>query len=328
MFSKMKTRKITLALGLLLSFGLSNCKKDPVEAPIVYNFDDKFKDIKVADLKQTTPATVTTTKGDVKTSEAATAASAAILSGGTTPALTSATTAIQAIVTTDQATALNTALASGATLTAAQQTQLASLKANSSVAVFFPALVLPTVNGVNVSGRVAAVPVMPKLVDTQDMFLGISDQCTDAAAAALATAKAPLDAAKASQEATVNASFTAAETAANTTATADLAALTTSIAAKKAALNTFFDPQINAATGFTKLLLLVAKTSSFGVVDFLEIAEKAAINEAKNARIKAATDAKNTDLAAVATAYNTALNAAKKIATDAANSCHNQGGGI
>jgi hypothetical protein len=328
MFSKMKTRKITLALGLLLSFGLSNCKKDPVEAPIVYNFDDKFKDIKVADLKQTTPAAVTTTKGEVKTSEATTAASAAILSGGTTPALTSATSAVQAAVTAEQSTALSAALASGATLTAAQQTQMATISANSSVASFLPAITFPTVNGVSVSGRVAAVPAMPKLVDTQDMFLGISDQCTDAAAASLATAKTVLDAAKASQEATVNATFTTNETAANTTATADLAALATTVAGYKTSLNSTLDPLISASSGYVKLFLQILKANWLSLIDKFDTASKAAITKAKDARIAAATAAKNTDLAGIATAYNTALNAAKKIATDAANSCHNQGGGI
>lgn len=323
----MKTRKITLALGLLLSFGLSNCKKDPVEAPIVYNFDDKFKDIKMADLKQTTPATVTTTKGDVTTSATTTAALAAIQSGGTTPALTSATSAIQAAVTAEQSTALSAALSSGATLTAAQQTQIATMSANSSVAAFFPVFTSPKVNGVPVGGRVAAVPVMPKLVDTQDMFLGISDQCSDAAAASFATAKTILDAAKASQEGIVNASFTAAETAANSIATADLAALAIIIADKKLALNSSLDPIIEGFGSF-QLLFQLNKLVSLVFINKLDEDSKLAIKEAKDLRITLATDAKKTDLAGIVTAYNTALTAAKKIATDAANSCHNQGGGI
>lgn len=327
MFSKMKTRKITLALGLMVSLGLSNCKKDPVEAPIVYNFDDKFKDIKVADLKQTAPAAVSTTKGEVKTPAATTEAATAIANGTTTPALTSATNAVEAAVPADQATALSNALATGATLTAAQQTQLTTISANSSVAAFIPTITLPTVNGAAVSGRVGAVPAMPKLVDIQDMFLGISDECSDAAAAALATTKATLDAAKASQEATVNATFTAAETAANATSTADLAALATTVAGYKASVNSVLDPLISSTSGYVKLFLQIIKANSLAQIDKFDAASKAAIAKAKDARIAAATAAKNTDLAAIATAYNTALDAAKKIANDAAASCHNQGGG-
>jgi hypothetical protein len=77
-----------------------------------------------------------------------------------------------------------------------------------------------------------------------------------------------------------------------------------------------------------KLFLQILKANWLSLINKFDTASKAAITKAKDARIAAATAAKNTDLAGIATAYNTALTAAKKIATDAANSCHNQGGGI
>jgi hypothetical protein len=325
---KTNSRISILALCLFLAFGLSNCKKDPIEEPIVYNFDDEFKDLKVEEVTQTEPTPVAATEAEATDSETETAATAALESGTVTTELRTAVDATAAIVTEDQAETLSEAISAGATLTTEQQSQVNALLSSSSFAAFLPTIVQPTVNGQVISARKGDNSV--KILNLKEMLLGISDACTDAAAASLAKAKTTLDAAKASQDAKINATLTTRQASILATHTASLATISTKWTNAKAtarAENVAIIAIITAnnLSNYLKLIFNLILKEKLAACSALE---SAAINAANAVRDQAntnATNAKNWDLAAILVNYNKAINTATAKAAVAAATCHNQG---
>ncbi|AWV98038.1 hypothetical protein DJ013_07580 [Arcticibacterium luteifluviistationis] len=314
-----------------MAFGLTNCKDEAVEEPIVYNFDDEFKDITVEAVTETEPAAVESTEGDVTDSATEDAAAAALASGTATAEMTAASDAMASIVSEDEATALSDALASGGTLSDEQQANIDALLATGSIDAFLPTTVLPTVNGQTVSARKATSPREVVLLNLTEMLLGVADECSDAAEASLATAKATLDAAKASQDAIINGSYTTRETAIGTVHTASLAAITTKWADKKTAAETKAASMIssieaNGLPSFFKLLVNIVLNKKLASFSSSEAAAIKAADLVQQTALTNAAAARDTDLATSTANYNTSLNSATAIAASAAASCHNQGG--
>lgn len=331
MLSKMNTRIPLIALCLLMAFGLSNCKDDAVEEPIEYNFDDEFKDITVEPVTETEPASVEATEADVTDSATEDAAAAALESGTATDEMNAASDAIADVVSEEEATALSDALASGAELSTEQQSSIDAILATGSLDAFFPTTVLPTVDGETISARKATSPREVTLLNLTEMLLGVSDECTDAAEASLAAAKATLDAAKASQDATINATYTTREAAINAAYATGTAAITAKWAAKKTAAEDKAASMIaaieaNNLPAFLKLLVNIVLNQKLASYITLEAADLNAATQVQTKALANAAAARDADLATSEANYNTALNEATAIAAAAANSCHNQGG--
>ncbi|WP_341226043.1 hypothetical protein [uncultured Arcticibacterium sp.] len=324
----MNTRIPLIALCLLMAFGLTNCKDDAVEEPIVYNFDDDFKDIKVEAVTETEPAAVESTEASVTTSASTEAAAQALINGTETAELTAAKDEIASTLSEDEAAAISATLEADGELTPAQQAQLDAILASNTFASFLPASVAPTVDGVEVNARKSTNSTKQvTLLNLTEMLLGVSDECSDAATASFNAVKATLDAAKASQDATINATFTARQTAIAATLATDLAAVTEKWATQRAEAKTFRDNLFASINNpFIRVLFNGIYKAQLAAINIAEAKDIAAKNKVSTTALANATAAKDADLATSASNYTTALNNATATAAAAAASCHNQGG--
>lgn len=327
MLSKMNTRIPLIALCLLMAFGLSNCKDDAVEEPIEYNFDDEFADITVEPVTETEPAAVESTEASVTASATTEAAAAALATGTETAEVTALKGELSSTLSEDEAAAISATIEADGELTTAQQAQLDAILASSSFAPFLPTAVAPTVDGVEVNARKSSNTKPVELLNLMEMLLGVSDECTDAAEASFAAAKATLDAAKASQDATINATYATREAAIAAQLATDLAAVTTKWATARADAKTWRDNLFASINNpFVRLMVNAIYRAQLVAINIAETKEIAAKNLVSTTALANAAAARDADLATSEANYNTALNEATAIAAAAANSCHNQGG--
>ncbi|UBM58082.1 hypothetical protein LAG90_14845 [Marinilongibacter aquaticus] len=349
----MKKTAIFRSLGITLVFAMltfTACKKDKVDEPIDYNFDDEFKDVDVADITETEPEAVTSTEGDLEDSAEETAADEALANGEVTPEVANATATISASVSEEDAQSLSegftpdvvSALAAGGTLDAALQAQIDAIASTGALDGFLPTLVAPTVDGAAVSARKAAGGTeSTEIANFRDMLLGISDECTDKAQEAFDAAKSNLDTKKAGLVAKIDATLATRQASYQTEYDDAVAAATTKWQTKRdnatAALNTAIagvdaalaSGDLDAAGAlFTKIFLYAKYAKKLDRIATGETADKNAAQLKKDKRDEKAQTAYDTDLAQINSNYNTALSTAQGILSTAQNSCHNQGSSL
>ena len=258
-----------LSLVLLAAMGLYNCK--PKETtPEIPDFETGYKDVKLPDLTQTTPAPVTTVPGSVTTSTVATSASSGLASGTVTAAVTSTATDIQKVVSPSDAGKLAaaftpsvvTTMLSGGAMPASLSASMKSIASDPSLAAYLPKVTYPSVNGTIVTGlskeiilpSSGDIPVVTALIkaatpSTKDVpFLTLRDYtvagvtaspCIEAAYDAFEASKKTLNDNRTSQEKTVNDTYNSRVAGINSTSckSAATAALTSAATAAKAKLD-------------------------------------------------------------------------------------------
>lgn len=351
-------RIASLSLVLFLAIGLYNCK--PKETtPEIPDFSGGFKDVKLPELTQSTPAAVTTTPGTITTSTTATAASTGLASGTATAAVTATAADIQKVVNPTDAGKIATAftpavvttMLSGGALPAELSTSMKSIASNPALASYLPKVTYPSVNGTIVSGLVketdfstkdAPVIALPDFITsgtTPNIFAGVNDSpCTKAAEDAFNAAKKPLDDARAAQEKIVNDTYATRiaginSTSCKTTATTALTAATTAAKAKLdqqlAGLNSLLTNKAITQETYNLLSFFVyfdLYNSVVAATAFYSATVKAC-DVAADTAIAAAKSVQNTDLTKIQTAYGSAFATMKTTLDASYKTCHDQGQG-
>lgn len=346
----MKKSTISLTLcALLLMLVMYNCKnKDADPLSLDQGMLDKLKAIKMADVELQAPKPVVSTDGTVDLSAKSLDLNADITALGATgvanAGLIAAAEEISNVLTPAETAMLAnlkpevlTAYAKGGAIPANIKAILDKAGKSAVMASRQPIVVLPTVSGAVVAGRIGAgepAPVIEKLTSTL-----ISDECIALAEAAFQLTKNQLDATRDAQLAAADLAFSNA----SSTITNNLTTCNTTQETKYAALLTKAETQFN-----TMSALLAAREAALGPVAYanlsfqvfmqyftysnsiasLEIAAKNACQQIYTAGINNATAAKTANYSATNAAYTQAI-ADAIIARDAlAEQCHNQGGGI
>lgn len=325
---------IRLAFGLLVAFGLSNCKKDPVEVVEVFDFSEEFSNVaELPELSPTEPEAVTVTAAEVNTPTATTTFLQTLETGVVSDDFSAATAAVAAAVpqaTLDAVSAgLTTevlaSLAAGGSLQAELKANIATIIASGALDAYLPTIVLPTVNGAAVSLRKkGTTPDTNLLQSSQEFFLGIADPCGDASVAAWNSAKTVLDAAKASQENAVREAFTQRNTTLGSSLEAANLATNNKWNAAATGTSTAFAPGLLAAPAEYKPVILAILASYLEAINNARTLELNANTSANGIAVPNAQAALDADLAAINAAYNTEL--AKLTAVAESTGCHNQGG--
>lgn len=348
----------SLSLVLFLAIGLYNCK--PKETtPEIPDFTTGYKDVKLPDLTQSTPAAVTTTPGTITTSAAATAASSGLASGTVTAAVTSTAADMQKAVSPADAGKIATAftpsvvttMLSGGALPAELSTSMKAMASNAALASYLPKVTYPSVNGTVVSGLVketdfstkdAPVIALPDFITSgtaPDVFAGVNDSpCTKAAEDAFNAAKKPLDDGRAAQEKIVNDTYasrvlgissTSCKAGATTALTTAATAAKAKLDQQLAGLNTLLTNKAISQETYNLLSFfvyfdlynsVVAATAFYGAtVKACDVASDTAKASAKAAQ--------NTDLTKIQAAYGTAISTMQTTLNAAYKTCHDQGQG-
>ena len=350
---KTSTRSIRLlAYSLCLVAGLYNCKTKDVDSltPFTYSFGD-LDNIKLPDLKETTPAPVLVTEATSTPSAKAGAVGdglkAAVASGIVPDAVQQASNDVSKVFSEQQATALADGLSADVlnafdadgTLPASVGASVETLFKNETMKGYLPTVTPAMVNGKVVSARISATPiVIPPLVVLNSVTSDTEDKCKKEANTAYNKALNNLNTTQRTQTATVNATYKQRESAAKT----DNAGCRTSITAKYKALL-----DADAKTRDQNLANLQNARKTLGEVNyhFLVAQEKAtyaknvlihrgqradelkACDDARDAKILAAADARDKDLANINTTYNNLAASLTTALNKAIVSCHNQGNG-
>lgn len=348
----------SLSLVLFLAIGLYNCK--PKETtPEIPDFTTGYKDVKLPDLTQSTPAAVTTTPGTITTSTTATAASSGLASGTVTAAVTSTAADMQKAVSPTDAGKIATAftpsvvttMLSGGALPAELSTSMKSIASNAALASYLPKVTYPSVNGTVVSGLVketdfttkdAPVIALPDFITSgtkPDVFAGVNDSpCTKAAEDAFNAAKKPLEDGKNAQEKIVNDTY--ASRVAGISSTSCKATATTALTTAAAAAKTKLDQQL---AGLNTLLTNKAITQeTYNLLSFFvyfdlynSVVAATAFYNATTKACDVATDTakaaakavQNTDLTKIQAAYGAAISTMQTTLNAAYKTCHDQGQG-
>lgn len=342
----MKRKTISLLVyGLVLMLVMYNCKKKDDAEPTTPDTESlaNLDKITMAPVVLEKAALVTSTEGKIELSAKATALNADLASIATTGVLpASAVTAsaeITAALTPAEMTAMSslppsalTAIASGGALPADIKAIMAKAAASPTLSTYLPVVTYPTVGGKEVKGRIGGT-VAPTSVESTEGTL-VTDECIAAAAAAYATKKAQLDAARvtalvpvATQYAADIAPIAGALTACNTPISAkyvaERASALTLYNTGDALLQTLGASAIPMRISLLmQYLAVVQATYNSQAAD---IAACTAISAANTANAVAARD-RNT--AAVEASYATAIAAAKVAEAAVVASCHNQGSGL
>lgn len=338
------TPKIRLLFyGFCLATVLYNCKTKDVAGvtPFTYTFKG-IDNVKLPEVKATTPAAVTVTAGSVQSStvtSAVTSGLASLSSGQPSAAVQQATADVAKAIPADQATQLAAAftpavvasISSGGSLPANLKSQTDALAKNPALQAYMPKYTLPTVNGKPVGGRIGAdgktvVPV------TANATTKTNDACQDAANASYNTAVANLTAARDAQVSSVNATHQAQLAAAQQQATSCNSEKNAYYANLLSQASSQYNEANTAISGASISESDKALLKVLYLVSYVQISEqistvKAAEIVACNAAATAVQNASTADTQAITANFNAAMATLNAARTQAINSCHNQGGG-
>jgi hypothetical protein len=343
----MKKRTLKLAaLSLMMTAMLFNCKdddKDPTEPST-----DISNKLKALDLPTFTPtkAVVTSTAGAVTPSAKTTAVStdlAAMSTTGVVPAslkeansvLTTALSASDLATLSSVSPATLDAIKAGGAIPADIKAVIAKAYANASLAAYLPKVTAPTVAGVAVKAPTTRIGGTEAVEKTEDVL--VDDACIAAATTLYNAAKAKLDASRASQEALVASTFATATAAIPGQQTTCNTSATTAAATARTAATTVFNQYMAALTANQAALgdqyataVLAGYTFYFAQLtsaNELEVLDKVACASIATATTAAVNNARTADLATIKASYDAKIAEAATLRTQAAASCHNQGGG-
>ena len=345
----MKTRShfkfASLSLALFLAVGLYNCKPDETE-PDIPKFEEEYNNVKLPEIKQTTPAPVTTVAGSVTTSAATAAVTTGLTAGTVTPAVTAAAADVQKVIAPAEAEKINaaftptviSAIASGGAIPADLKASMQAIASNPALAAYLPKVNLPAVNGTVVTGLVKDRPATKNdpLITLPDFSIAeILSPCTDTARAAYNRAKATLDAARTSQRLTVTNTYNTAI--AGISPAACLATAGTNQATRNSAASTRLSSWLSYVSSLTTveestrtLLSLFGYTVFFEDIEAstnLYNADTAACNLAAELAIANAATARNADYATIETNYSGQITSMQSTLNASFQTCHDQGQG-
>ncbi len=325
---------------------LGGCKKDPIDEPIEYNFEEEFGEVKLDDVEEVEPEATTSTEAETVESETAEAALSGLANGEVTAELSAASSTISSTVESEDIestlavldeTAVNN-LATGGSLPAEAQSTIDAVLASGALDAFLATLVDPTVDGETVSARKSSGKStdVSHVYGATEVFLGVQDACTDAAKAAFDPAKAIIDAQKVSQETSttntystragvINGEYDAAVAATSLkwqgkieTRVSQILLIIASIDA-----NTTFD----ATTKSVLKLVMYAKLSDDIAKYRSQLAKQLKADaQARDKKLAKAAAARDIQLASIQASYAAELARITAIYQAATNSCHNQGG--
>ena len=350
-FFKMKAKNPfkfpILSLVLLLAMGLYNCKPVPSE-PEVPKFDDKYTDVKLPEVKPTTPVEVISTPATVTSSAVIATVSADLAAGKVTAAVTAAVADVQKVISPEEVNKLSdaltdellTSLDNGGTLPADLQTSMLALATNPALAAYMPKYTLPTVDGVVINGFVKETPDKNNegVIGYPDFSVAaIQSPCTDSARASFNRAKATLDAAKTAQDNEVTTAYNTAVDAINLSADAKKGSLTSKYFTIRNDLEIAYSNSMRGINNnktllgdsykVLRLLYVSARQESLAIFFLLEKAEIAAVDAETAKKIANAANARNTDLATINGNYNTGIAAMTTTLNATFGTCHDQGQG-
>ncbi|MGR3812142.1 hypothetical protein [Jiulongibacter sp. NS-SX5] len=326
---------------------LGGCKKDPIDEPIEYNFEEEFGEVELEEVEEVEPEATTSTEAETVESEAAEAALSGLANGEVTAELSTASSAISSTVEAEdiEATlavmdenAVNE-LAAGGSLPAEAQSTIDAVLASGALDAFLSTVVDPTVDGEDVSARKRATDNPQKaeyLYGPTEVNLGIQDECTDAAQAAFDPAKATLDGLKTTQETAVTNTYNTRVTTINSEYDTDIAASTAKWQGKiqdRTALilslivNIDANTEMDATTKSLLKLIMFSKLADDIAKFNGQMAKQLSADAIKrDKKISKAGVARDTQLAAIQSVYDAELARITGIYQAAVNSCHNQGG--
>ncbi|WP_259013915.1 hypothetical protein [Emticicia fluvialis] len=341
-----KFKFASLSLVMALAVSMYNCKSKDAE-PEIPKFEEKYKDVKLPDVKPTTPAAVTTTQGSVTASATTTAVTTALATGTVTSDVTTAAANVEKVIAPSEAGKISAAftpavvsnLVSTGTLPADLKASVQAIALNPALAAYLPKITLPSVNGTVVTGFVkeSSFTKNESLIKFPDYAVAaVNSACTDSAQLAFNRAKATIDAARATQEQTVNATYANRVAAANSAAC--IATAGTSFSTRNTTANNLLQAGLTALASvkdtlgeanynLLTVLLYVNFVQTIELSGNLYAAEVNACNLTTTATIAAAASARDTDLAAIANAYNTTITNMQATLTASFQTCHDQGQG-
>ncbi len=346
----MRTRRrfkfASLSMMLVLAVSMYNCKSKDAE-PEIPKFEEKYKDVKLPDVKPTTPTAVTTTQGSVTASATTTAVATALASGTVTSEVTAAAADVEKVIAPSEASKISAEftptvisnLVSTGTLPADLKASVSAIASNTALAAYLPKLTLPSVNGTVVTGVVKETTFTKNepLIKFRDYAVAaINSPCTDSAQVVFNRVKATIDAARAAQEQTINATYADRVAAANSASC--IAAAGTSFSSRNTSASNLLQAGLNALASIRGTLgeanynlltvfLYVNFVQTIELSGNLYTADVNACNLTATATIAAAAAARDTDLAAIATAYNNTLATMQATLTASFQTCHDQGQG-
>ena len=334
-----------LAVGLLAAtLTVISCKKEVIEEPIEYNFGEEIGEVTLETTPPETPEATVAVEATFTEAPAAAAASAALANGEATAEMQTAAAAIDETKAAELSAAftpeVEASLASGGTLPAELQAQIDAMLATGALAAFLPSSTAPTVDGESVRKGYTSPKIVSQALDLNQVFLGISDACTDAALAAYNEKKTELDALKAAQDAPITAAYTAQIAAIDATYAASAAATTAKYAALKAealATKNANIAAIDAAVASGKFssalgnifkgIQNVVYAVTLQVLNSTEAKQKAADLKVQVKSTEKAAKARDNALTKVQNKYDAELTKLTNKYQALTNTCHDQGGG-
>ena len=334
-----------LAVGLLAAtLTVISCKKEVIEEPIDYNFGEEIGEVTLEATPPETPEPTVAVAATFTESAAAEAASAALARGEVTAELQTAAAAIDETKAAELSAAITpeveAALASGGTLPAGVQAQIDAMLATGALNVFLPSSTTPTVDGEAVRKGYSSPKIVSQALDLNQVFLGISDACTDAALEAYNEKKTELDALKAAQEAPITAAYAAqiaaidAKYAADKAATAaDFTALRAEALATRNANIAAIDAAVTSGSITASLGTIFKAIQNFvyaitlQTLNNLESKQNAADLKVQVKSTEKAAKARDNALTKVQNKYDAELTKLTNKYQALTNTCHDQGGG-
>ncbi|MCR9063521.1 MAG: hypothetical protein NXI00_06130 [Cytophagales bacterium] len=338
--------RLATLVALLVLLTMGGCKKDPIDEPIEYNFEEEFGEVELMEVETEEPEATTTTEAETEEPEAVAIALEALANGEVTTELNTATTQVSNKLTEADVEATVNAfseevvqgLAKGEGLPSEAQNTVNAVLASGALDAFLTSVVDPTVDGESVSARKYSGQLTEQthIYGATEIFLGVQDECTDAAQSAFDPAKAIIDAQKLSQEANATSIYEAREVLITNEFDAAIVASTLKWQGKietRISQILLIIASIDASTTFdssTKSLLklvMYAKMSDDISKYNAQLSKQLKADElARDKKIAKAVAVRDKQLQAIQTNYNTELARIISIYEGLISSCHNQGG--